>query len=262
MLLAVDIGNSAIKFGVFNISDCFSPLCRFSISNRSFKTSDEYELLINQMLLSKGFDGCITSSVISSVAPSVTASVANAIASITNSKPFIIGRGTHTGFRIRTDDPTEFGSDMVCNVAASIELTNGPIVIADLGTATTLAVVNADNELIGSIIIPGAGLSLDALSDNAELLNKVNFKRPNKLIGTNTADSITSGIINGNIYMIDGFIRNIREQLCDTTQKLSLIATGGLNHIIIPYCRNKFTVVDDLTLSGAATLYTKNRNQL
>ena len=258
MLLAVDIGNSSIKFGVFDINDLSGIKYRFSISSSTSRTADKYELLIRQFLLINNSPK-INHCVISSVAPSITHSVYNAASKISSKMPFFIGSGTRTGFKIRIDDPCELGADMVSNAAAALNITNGPIVIADLGTATTLTAINRNNELIGSIIIPGAGLSMNALSDTAELLNKVSFKRPDKLIGTNSADSITSGVINGNIFMIDGFVRNLREQLCDEDIKLSLIATGGYCNTIIPHCRNKFKIIDDLTLIGAALLYIKNK---
>lgn len=258
MLLAIDIGNSSIKFGVFEINDISVLKCRFSISSDVPRTADEYELLISQFLMihnSPKINHCV----ISSVAPSITNSIYNAAYKICSRAPFVIGSGTHTGFKIRIDDPAELGADIVSNTAASLNMLEGPVVIVDLGTATTLTAINRNNELIGSVIIPGAGLSMNALSDTAELLNKVSFKRPDKLIGTNSADSITSGVINGNIFMIDGFIRNLREQLCDDDIKLNLIATGGYCNAIIPHCRNKFKIVDDLTLIGAAILYKKNK---
>ncbi len=258
MLLAVDIGNSSIKFGVFDINDVTVVKHRFSISSNVSRTADEYELLIRQFLLINNSPK-INYCVISSVAPSITNSIYKAAYNISSKAPFIIGSGTHTGFKIRIDDPTELGADIVSNAAASLNLCDGPIVIADLGTATTLTAINRNNELIGSVIIPGAGLSMNALSDTAELLNKVSFKRPDKLIGTNSTDSITSGVINGNIFMIDGFIRNLREQLCEDDVKLNLIATGGYCKAIVPHCRNKFRIIDDLTMIGAALLYKKNR---
>lgn len=259
MLLAVDIGNSSIKFGVFDIDNISVPKFSFSIASGFQRTSDEYELLIRQFLSMYNHSD-ISDCVISSVAPSITNAVYKALASICHKVPFVIGSGTHTGFKIRIDDPGELGADIVSNAAAALSIASGPIVIADLGTATTLTAINRNSEIIGSVIIPGAGLSLNALSDTAELLNKVSFKRPKSLIGTNSADSITSGVINGNIFMIDGFVRNLREQLCDDGEKLSLIATGDeYCQAIIPNCRNKFKIVDDLTIIGAALLYKKNR---
>ena len=258
MLLAVDIGNSGIKFGVFDANDSSVVKYRFSISSKVSRTADEYELLIRQFLSIHNLCN-VNHCVIASVAPSITNSIYNAVRNICSEAPFIIGSGTHTGFKIRIDDPSELGADIVSNAAAALSLANGPSVVADLGTATTLTAINRNAELIGSVIIPGAGLSLDALSDTAELLNKVSFKRPKNLIGTNSADSITSGVINGNIFMIDGFIRNLREQLCAEGEKLALIATGGYCNAIIPHCRNKFQIVDDLTLIGASLLYRRNK---
>jgi len=258
MLLAVDIGNSSIKFGVFDIDNISTIKCRFSIASSVSRTADEYELLIRQFLSAHSL--CeVHHCIISSVAPSITNSIYHAARNVCSESPFIIGSGTRTGFKIRIDDPGELGADIVSNAVAALSVVNGPLVIADLGTATTLTAINKNSELIGSVIIPGAGLSLNALSDTAELLNKVSFKRPKNIIGTNSADSITSGVINGNIYMIDGFIRNLREQLCDDGARLNLIATGGYCNAIIPYCRNKFKIVDDLTLIGAALLFKMNR---
>lgn len=259
MLLAADIGNSSIRFGVFDLNDVKTPLCSFSVASNVNRSSDEYELIIRGILKSKLSDCQCHRAVISSVVPSVTHSVTRAVSSITSSLPFVIGAGTHTGFKIKTDDPAELGADMVSNAAAALSLAEPPLVIADLGTATTLSVVNAEREFIGSIIIPGARLSFDALADSAELLNKASFTRPRELVGKNSADSITSGVINGNIFMIDAFIRNLREQLCKGGESLSLIATGGLSELIIPHCRNKFTIVENLTLIGSAILYAKNR---
>lgn len=259
MLLSVDIGNSTIRFGVFDLADISSSIYSFAIASDHIRTSDEYELLIRQFLAHKNLSDAIDCSVIASVAPSLTSPVKAAVAAISSSVPFIIGSGTHTGFKIRIDDPSEFGADMVCNAAAALFMFREPMVIADLGTATTLTAVNRNKELIGSVIIPGAGLSMKALADNAELINNVSFNNPHKLIGTNTADSIISGVVNGNIFMIDGFIRNLREQLCDDGEKLTLIATGGYADLIIPNCRNKFNIVNDLTLMGAAVLYKKSR---
>lgn len=258
MLLAADIGNSSIKFGVFDIGDVMTPVCSFSVASDVNRSSDEYEFIIRGLLKSKGFESCLERSVISSVVPSVTHLISDALYSITSFAPFIIGAGTHTGFKICTDSPAELGADMVSNTAAALCFAAPPIVICDLGTATTLCVVNSAREVTGSVIIPGAKLSFDALSESAELLGKVSFKRPRDIVGKNTADSITSGVINGNIYMIDGFIRNLRDGLCKNGESLSLIATGGLSDIIIPHCRNKFTTVKNLTLIGSAVLYAKN----
>ncbi len=259
MLLCADIGNTSIKFGVFELSDTHSPICTFSLSSDITRSSDEYGYFINQLLLSKTSDCNISASVISSVVPSLTHTIVEALRSICKSEPFIIGAGTKTGFKIKIDSPSEFGADMVSNAAAVIRLYGAPTVIADFGTATTLTVIDDKNNVLGSVIMPGIKVSVDALSGSAELLSGVSLNTPKCLIGKNTDDSIRSGIINGNVFMIDGFIRNIRESVCSDTHKLTLIATGGLSNVIVPHLRNKFTVIDDLTLIGMAELYKINR---
>ncbi len=258
MLLSVDIGNSTVKFG-FLSEVGISPKFSFSVSSSNRRTADEYLILLRAFLFQNDINEVISDAVIASVAPSVAFSVSDAVRSLIGHEPFFITSGTHTGFRILIDDPGELGSDIVSNAAAALSIAAAPIVVADLGTATTLTVINKNCELCGSVIIPGAGLSLDALSDTAELLSRVSVNHPDSLIGKNSKDSIASGIVNGNIFMIDGFIRNLREKLCVDGDKLSLIATGGYSRMIIPYCRNKFEIFDDLTLTGAALLYKKNR---
>lgn len=135
-----------------------------------------------------------------------------------------------------------------------------PLVILDMGTATTITVVDKNGNVLGTIITPGLAVSMKALSDSAALLGNIRLERENVLIGRDSEESINSGVINGNIFMIDGFIRNIREQIIprDSGEKLSLLATGGLSESIIPYTKNKFTYYKNLTLEGAAYLFEKN----
>lgn len=256
MLLAVDIGNSSVNFGIFKQNAPTVPICTFSISTVINRTSDEYELLLHQLISSKGFDGLVSASVVSSVVPSVTNPISCAVESITGKHPFIIGSGTRTGIKIKIDNPSELGADIVSNAAAAVSIYgNTPMIIADLGTATTLTAINAEREILGTVIIPGAKVSLDALSNSAELLYNVYLEKPAQIIGKNSSESILSGVINGNVYMIDGFVRNLKEILCKNNENLTLIATGGLSHSIIPHCRNKFTIIDNLTIIGASLLF-------
>ena len=259
MLLCADIGNTSIKFGVFQLSDNENtPICTFSLSSDISRSSDEYEFFIRQLLISKNISGEINKSVISSVVPSLTHTIKKSLRNLCNYDPFIIGQGTKTGFKIKIDSPIEFGADMVSNCAAAIHLCKAPLVIVDFGTATTITVIDEKQTVLGSIIMPGIKVSADALFGSAELLNGISLNNPKSLIGKNTQDSIRTGIINGNAFMIDGFIRNIRETVCTADAKLNLLATGGLSNVIVPNLRNKFTVIDDLTLIGAAKLYKIN----
>lgn len=270
MLLAFDIGNSSVSVGVFDISrpNAHELLTSFKIFNKPYSV-DEYVLFLRSFLRENGFlpyskDSCdpnmISCAVIASVVPELTDIIGAAAYQLSGRNPFIISEGKKTGFGIRIKNPEQLGSDIVCNVAAALHMSQPPIVILDMGTATTITVVDENRNVIGTIITPGLAVSMKALSDSAALLGNIRLERENVLIGRDSEESINSGVINGNIFMIDGFVRNIREELIprDSDEKLSLVATGGLSENIIPYTKNKFTYSKNLTLEGAAYLFEKN----
>lgn len=271
MLLALDIGNSSITVGVVKLKDDGSHeiVYSFKISNKMY-SSDEYVFLIRSFLEKRGIScatysvtnssDIIDSAVISSVVPALTDILKRAAPELCGNPPFIINTGIRTGFGIKIKNPEQLGADIVSNVAAAFHMTNPPFLILDMGTATTLTVVNSSSDLLGTIIIPGLKVSMSALSESAALLSDISLDKNDELIGRDTRASISSGVINGNIIMIDGFIRNIRDELKikSTNERLGLIATGGLAQKIIPYTRNKFTFDETLTLSGAVYLYRKN----
>ena len=264
MLLAIDIGNSSISVGVFDVSSAKSPelVSSFKISNKSY-SSDEYALLIKDFI-SRSENLALSEircSVISSVVPELTDLLASSASQICSSSPMIIDQGIRTGFGIKIKNPEQLGADIVCNVAAALHYAEPPFAVLDMGTASSLTVVNTNVEVIGTIIIPGLKVSMTALSDSAALLNPVSLEFNEELIGRDTQSAIRSGVINGSVYMIDGFIRNIREKiLADTPgKKLGLVATGGLAERIISHTRNKFDYYENLTLYGLAYLYIKNR---
>lgn len=270
MLIAFDIGNSSVSVGIFELSPETAPklVSAFKISNKPY-SADEYTMYISSILTQRGFNSCnynsadprtITRSVISSVVPNLTPIISEVAESICGCKPFIINSGIRTGFGIKIKNPEQLGSDIVCNVAAALHSTEAPLAILDMGTATTITVVDYTKFIIGTVIMPGLAVSMNALSDSAALLGDVPLKRCEHLIGRNTEEAVNSGVINGTVYMIDGFIRNIRETYIDknSDKKLSLIATGGLTNIIIPHTRNKFVYDENLTLFGAALLFQRN----
>ena len=257
MIIAADIGNTNIKFGVF---DGNADLLRasFNISSSCNRTSDEYLLLIKTFLSNNNLDNAlIDGSVICSVVPSLTSFVAGAFEKLCGRAPFIIGAGTKTGFQISIDSQSELGADIVSNVSEALARCTPPAVVVDMGTAITVAAIDASAVLKGAVICPGMGISIKALSNKAALLFDVGIKKPKTLIGKNSADSICSGSYYGTVYMLDGFIRQLRSELCDENSKLSLISTGG-DSAVLTDCRNKFENVPDLTLRGAARLYYKN----
>ncbi len=269
MLIAFDIGNSSVSIGIFNIIPNSRPdlVYSFKISNKPY-SADEYAIYIKDILARQGFNLSnksteapgITRAVISSVVPNLTCIISDAAEQISGNKPLIITSGIRTGFGIKIKNPEQLGADIVCNVAAALQISAPPVAILDMGTASTITVVDHASNVIGSVIMPGLAVSMNALANSAALLRDVSLVRGDALIGKNTEEAVNSGVINGTIYMVDGFIRNIRESVIDKASdcKLALIATGGLSMNIVPYTRNKFIFSENLTLLGAALLYTKN----
>ena len=262
MLLAIDIGNSSTSVGVFDIADKTSPILisDFKITSRD-SSSDEYTIIIKDFLSRIYTDNAdIDAAVISSVVPSLTDKFIRVAESICSNRPFLISNGIRTGFGINIKNPEQLGADIVANVAGTLNCCSAPAVILDMGTATTITVVNYTKSVVGTIIIPGIKISLDALYKSAAQLSDIVLCDDLELIGKDTKSSVSSGIINGNALMIDGFLRNIREklELKESGNKLSLIATGGLAELILPNLRNKFTFDKNLTLKGLAVLYCLN----
>jgi len=277
MLLALDIGNSSISVGVFDLSaEKAEPVHQFKISAKNL-SADEYALQIYHFLklknifpaeqsmysesnASSNICGRIHHAVIASVVPSMTPVLCKAAEMLTRTSPFIICAGIKTGFGIRIKNPEQLGSDIVANAAWAVEHISAPFVILDVGTATTLTVVDSSKNLLGTIIMPGLQVSLQALSGSAAQLSDISLTAPDVLIGRDSAESVRSGVVNGHCLMIDGFLRNIRESLAEKGEnnKLSLISTGGLSNIILPHLRNKFANIDSLTLLGAAKIFALN----
>ena len=265
MILAIDIGNSSISVGLFDITKDRLPCAvnDFKIKTKNY-SSDEYSLIIKDFLRDREINiDLITDSVISSVVPNLTDTLMSSAYSICSKKPFLISSGIHTGFGIKIKNPNQLGADIVSNVAAAITIVDPPAVIVDMGTATTITVIDENKNVIGTIITPGIGVALEALNNSAAQLDDISLEPKCELIGRDTRSSICSGIINGNIYMIDGFIRNIKEELGlkNSEKKLGLIATGGAANLIVPFTRNKFAYYSNLTLLGEALLYQKNRKK-
>lgn len=261
MLLAIDIGNSSTSVGIFDITDKASPILisDFKITSRD-SSSDEYTIILKDFISRTVDIAAIKNSVISSVVPRLTDKFIRAAESICKCQPFIITSGIRTGFGIRIKNPEQLGTDIVSNVAATINLYPTPLVILDMGTATTITVVDENKSIIGVIITPGIKISLDALYNSAAQLGDVVLDEKMELIGKDTQSAVSSGIINGSALMIDGFLRNIREELSlkENGSKLSLVATGGLSELILPHLRNKFDFDKILTLKGLAVLYCLN----
>lgn len=259
MLLAIDIGNSSISVGILDITDKTSPkiLFDFKLTSRD-SSADEYTIIIKDFLLrTLSHSYHVNDAVLSSVVPSLTDKFIRVVQNICGKTPFIITSGIRTGFTIKIKNPEQLGTDIVSNVAAALHTMTPPLVVLDMGTATTITVVDANKNILGTIIAPGVKISLDALYSRAAQLGDIVLENDPGIIGRDTKASICSGIINGTSLMIDGFLRNIRDELNikSSNEKLNLIATGGLAELILPHLRNKFSFDKNLTLLGLAVLY-------
>lgn len=253
MVLAVDIGNSNVVVGCFEGEEILF-VERLSTNRNS--TALEYAVLIKTVLelngcANAGFEGGILSSVV----PSVTNLVKQAIEKLTGKKPLIVGPGLKTGLKIRLDNAARLGSDRVADAVAATEYYPCPLITVDMGTATTISVVDRDRNFIGGLIMPGLRISMDALSARTSQLPQISLDPPKSAIGRNTVDCMRSGLILGTASTIDGIIDRIEAEL---GYSCTVVSTGGLAHIVTPHCRHRILCDDQLLLKGLMLLYRKN----
>ena len=253
MVLAVDIGNTNVVVGCFDKKEI-----RFveRLSTNRNSTSLEYAVLIKTVLELNGisfeeFEGGI----ISSVVPSVTNRVKEAMEKITGKDVLVVGPGVKTGLKIKLDNPSQLGSDRVADSVAATNYYSCPLIIIDMGTATTVSVVDAEKNFVGGMIMPGLMVSMEALSTKTSQLPQISLDAPKKAIGRNTVDCIRSGLIYGNAAAIDGLIGNIEQEL---GEKCTIISTGGLAKIVTPLCKREIIEDDKLLLKGLMIIYEKN----
>jgi type III pantothenate kinase len=168
----------------------------------------------------------------------------------------IVGPGIKTGISIVIDNPAQLGSDLITGAVASVAEYSVPQIIIDMGTATTISVINKDKQYLGGAIMPGLRVSHDALITRTSQLPKIAFEKPKKIIGSNTIDCIKSGMLYGNAGAIDGLIDRFCEEL---GEKCTVIATGGLAKTVVPLCKNDIIVDEDLLLKGLMLIYEKNK---
>ena len=254
MLLAIDIGNSNVVIGCLN-EKC-ETVALFRMVTDLKKTEDEYAAGMQTLLAHKGIDGrSFEGAIISSVVPPLTEVFRVATEKLTGCYPLVVGSGIKTGLNIQIDDPSTLGSDLVAAAVAAIARFPLPVVIIDMGTATTMTVVDKGNRFIGGAIIPGVALSMNALSSGTSLLHKVPLEAPKKCISGTTTACMQSGAVYGNASMLDGMIDRFEAEL---GTQVSVVATGGIAGKIIPHCRHEIVYDEDLLLKGLYMLYKKN----
>ena len=254
MLLAIDIGNTNLVIGCIENDQI---LFKARIATDRLRTSDQYGVEIKNMLEAYGvqikdIDDCI----ISSVVPPVFNSVKTGVIKIIGKQPMVVGPGLKTGLNIHVDVPGQVGSDRIVIAVAALAEYQAPLVLMDLGTATTIEVVEPENVYMGGVIFPGVMVSLDALTSRAAQLPGISLDKPKSVIGRNTVDCMRSGMMYGTAAMIDGVVERIEEELGHPS---TLIATGGLAQFITPLCKHKIILEKELLLKGLNIIYKKNK---
>lgn len=256
MLIAIDVGNTNIVLGGFRGETL---IFQARIHTNTHKTSDEYAATISAVLNNYGVDfDCVLDVIISSVVPQVTGPLASAMQSLCGKRPFVVGPGIKTGINIRIDDPATLGADLLTDSVAAAEQYKLPVIVVDMGTATTISVVDDKRAFIGGVIMPGLRLAQDALSDRTAQLPHIDLKYDGKVLGTNTVDCMKSGAIYGTAAMIDGVVSRIENEL---GHKCTVVATGGLAEQVCKYTECGAIYDPDLMLKGLLCIYNRNRRK-
>ena len=257
MLLAIDIGNTNISLGAFQSKELLST---WRISTESNKTSDEYELIIRQMLHTANIQSHHIKNVsICSVVPPLTPTFEELSKKFFGVTPLIIGSGTKTGIKVLYDNPRDVGADRIVDAAAGLHLYGGPFIVVDLGTATVFDAVSGKGEYLGGAIAPGMTIAADYLFRSTSQLRRIELSIPDQAIGKNTHDALQSGLVLGYSDLIKGMITRIKREL---SEDAIVIGTGGN----VPLIENEVGMLDiidlNLTLSGLRIIYGLNREYI
>ncbi|MCJ7605817.1 MAG: type III pantothenate kinase [Dehalococcoidales bacterium] len=253
MLLAVDIGNTNIKIGLFEGDE---HKITWSISTGVHRMPDEYAVMLLNLLRINSIPAeKVTKGAISCVVPPLLTIFTEVFERYFNITPLVIGPGVKTGFKIRMDNPREVGRDLIANAAGALTLYKPPIIIVALGTATAFETINKDGDYIGGALAPGLGIAAEALYSQTAALPRVELIRPRQVIGTNTQAAMQSGIMNGYAGFIDRVVDLIQEEL---GEKATVVATGGYCTVIAKEAKTVDIINPDLTLIGIKVIHAMN----
>ena len=255
MLLAIDLGNTNIKYGVFNGDKL---VASFRVSSRISRTADEYGSVLVGLLSDRGIKkGDIDGIIFSSVIPALNYTICHMCEYFFDISPLIVGPGIKTGLNIKADNPREVGADIIVNSVSAYNKYGGPIVVIDFGTATTFDVINEKGELMGVVIAPGIKTSLEGLATKTAQLPMVELDAPKTVIGKNTKHCMQAGLIFGFAGLVENIIRKIKKEMGLT--EIKVVATGGLGEIIAKEVKAINVVDRTLTLDGLKTIYNLNK---
>ena len=253
MILAIDIGNSNIVLGGVEGEKV---LFEARLQTDTTKTSDQYCVELKILLEAYGISTqTIEGGIIASVVPRVLNSMQTAVRKLTGKKCLVVGPGLKTGLDIRLENPDQTGADLVAGCVAALREYKAPMIVIDMGTATTMTVLNAQGALVGGCICPGIKISMDALTERTALLPGLQLDQPKRVIGRNTIDCMRSGIMLGNACLLDGMVERMEQELgCKTT----VVITGGIAKFVAPLCKREMIYDKDLLMKGLTYLYREN----
>ena len=256
MILAIDTGNTNIVLGcIENRKICAVARMATDVN----KTDYEYAVGMKNVLAFAGFQPeSFEGAILSNVVWPLTSTLCRAVKLLTGLDTLVVGKGLKTGLDIRLDDPGQIGADLVVGAVAALHLHRPPLIVIDMGTATTISYISAKHTYEGGLMFPGVRLSLDALSDHTAQLPDVALQHPKQLIGKNTEDCMRSGIVYGTAGMLDGIIDRIRDMLGEDEHP-SIIATGSNAPVIVRYCRNRIVYDKYLLMEGLWNIYQRNK---
>ena len=256
MLLAVDIGNTNIVFGLYEAQKEKKLAQTFRIETARSRTADEYGVLVGQMLALRGFDGkSVSAAIVASVVPPLTDVMVEAIRHAFAREPVVVGPGLKTGIAVKYESPRDVGADRIVNAVAAFERFHSGVIVVDFGTATTFDCVSPKAEYLGGVIVPGVQVSLDGLLARAAKLSRIEIAAPPKVVGRNTTHALQSGIVHGYAALVDGLVGKLERELDFPCE---VLATGGLARLIAPHTERLRNVDEHLTLDGLRLLHERN----
>lgn len=254
MILVIDVGNTNLTLGVFRGEEL---LATFRMTTKIPRTSDEYGVMISQLLRDREIDiALLEGSIIASVVPDVMHSLVGGIVRYTKTTPLIVGPGIKTGIRIVTEDPRAVGADRIVDAVAAYEKYGGPVLVLDFGTATTYDLITEAGEFTAGITAPGIRISSEALWTQTAKLPNIEIKKPKSILAQETISSMQAGLMYGQIGQTEYIIRKVKEE--SGIQDLKVVATGGLGRTIADETDAIDIYDSSLTLDGLRILYEKN----